>query len=90
VTGIPPLTTFAFDHPENQAMLTLFTQEMLKGDLLASKNFYVSYPHTREQIGLYMEAAAEVFETIRSGLDAGNLRSLLQGPVAHEGFRRLT
>jgi glutamate-1-semialdehyde 2,1-aminomutase len=90
VTGIPPLTTFAFDHPENQAMLTLFTQEMLKGDLLASKNFYASYPHTREQVGLYMEAAAEVFETIRSGLDTRNLQSLLQGPVAHEGFRRLT
>ncbi|MDD1651434.1 MAG: aminotransferase class III-fold pyridoxal phosphate-dependent enzyme [Methanomicrobiales archaeon] len=90
VAGIPPLTSFSFDHPENQVMQTLFTQEMLERDFLASKNFYVALPHTEKEIDRYMDEAAEVFSTIRAGLEKGNLKRLLRGPVAHEGFRRLT
>ncbi|MDD1653036.1 MAG: aminotransferase class III-fold pyridoxal phosphate-dependent enzyme, partial [Methanomicrobiales archaeon] len=90
VAGIPPLTSFAFAHPENQVMQTLFTQEMLDRGILASKNFYVALPHTEKEIDRYMDEAAEVFSTIRAGLEKGNLKRLLRGPVAHEGFRRLT
>jgi glutamate-1-semialdehyde 2,1-aminomutase len=90
VVGIPPLTTFHFEVPDSQVLHTLFTQEMLKRNILASKAVYVSYSHTDRHIEEYVSNAGEVFGIIRKGIDKGNFRSLLKGPVAHEGFKRLT
>lgn len=90
VMGIPPLATFVFDDKESQALHTLFTQEMLDRGFLAAKNVYVSYGHTKEHVSKYLENVDEVFGTIRKALDEKKVRSLLKGPVAHEGFKRLT
>jgi glutamate-1-semialdehyde 2,1-aminomutase len=90
ISGIPPLTTFAFPHPEGQVIQTLFTQEMLRRDFLASKNFYAALPHTRRLVRSYLEEAGDVFALVERSLEKGTLSSLLRGPVAHEGFKRLT
>jgi len=88
--GIPPLTTFRFTSENSQVLHTLFTQEMLNRGFLASKNVYASYCHSIQHVEKYLSNAEEVFEIIHQGIEKGNIKSLLKGPVAHEGFKRLT
>ncbi len=91
ISGIPPLATFVFDYgKENQALHTLFTQEMLNRGFLASKQVYVSYAHQEEHIETYLDNVDEVFGIIKDAVNKNNVHSLLKGPVAHSGFRRLT
>jgi len=87
--GIPPLTTFAFEHDDAQAMHTLFTQEMLDRGFLASKSLYASYSHTKAHVSKYLGNVGEVFEIIKKAAESGRVRKLLRGPVAHTGFKRL-
>jgi glutamate-1-semialdehyde aminotransferase len=89
VMGIPPLTTLKFDYENSQHILTLFTQEMLKRGFLASKAVYVSYSHKKEHIEKYMEDVNEVFKQISKAIKYNKINSMLKGPVAHAGFRRL-
>jgi glutamate-1-semialdehyde aminotransferase len=89
--AVPPLTTFAFDYGENsQALHTLFTQEMLERGFLASKSVYVSYSHNEEHVQKYLENVDNVFSIIKEAIEKDNVYDLLKGPVAHEGFKRLT
>jgi len=90
VMGIPPLTTFHFESENSQLLHSIFTQEMLKKNILASKSVYVSYCHTEKHVDDYLSVADEIFGRIRDGLDTGTITTLLKGPVAHEGFKRLT
>ncbi len=91
ISGIPPLATFVFDYgKENQALHTLFTQEMLNRGFLASKQVYVSYAHQEEHIETYLDNVDDVFGIIKVAVNKNNVHSLLKGPVAHSGFRRLT
>jgi len=88
--GIAPLPHFAFDYKENQALQTLFTQEMLNRGFLASKSVYVSYSHNEEHVEKYLENVNDVFGVIKKAIEEHNVHDLLKGPVAHEGFKRLT
>lgn len=91
IMGIPPLATFVFDYgKESQALHTLFTQEMLNRGFLASKQVYVSYSHQEEHIKTYLGNVDKVFGIIKDAINKDNVHSLLKGPVAHSGFRRLT
>jgi len=90
VMGIPPLTTFHFETDNSQVLHTLFTQEMLKRGFLASKSVYAAYSHTNRHVEDYLINAGEAFGIIRKGIDKGTINSLLKGPVAHDGFKRLT
>ena len=91
IMGIPPLITFAFDYGEDsQALLTLFTQEMLKRGFLASKSVYVSYSHNEVYIEKYLENVDEIYGIIKEAIKKNNVYDLLKGPVAHTGFKRLT
>lgn len=90
VMGLAPLTTFAFNYKEdNQALHTLFTQEMLKRGFLASKSVYVSYSHNLDHLNSYFDNLDEVFGIIRTAIDENKVYDLLEGPVAHQGFKRL-
>lgn len=89
--AIPPLTTFVFDYGTNsQALHTLFTQEMLERGFLASKSVYTSYSHNEEHVQNYLEYVDNVFSIIKEAIEKDNVYDLLKGPVAHEGFKRLT
>jgi len=90
IVGIPPLTTFKFISDNSQVMHTLFTQEMLERGFLASKSVYVSYSHSNQHVEDYLSNVEEVFSIIQRGIENGKINSLLKGPVAHEGFKRLT
>jgi len=90
VSGIFPLSHFNFEHKDKQAMVTLFTQLMLDKGYLASGRFYASYAHKNEHVEGYLTATRDVFNTISIGVKKGNIMELLNGPVAHDGFKRLT
>ena len=89
--AVPPLTTFVFDYErDSQALHTLFTQEMLERGFLASKSVYASYGHNEEHVKKYLENVDVVFDIIKKTIEKNNVYNLLKGPVAHEGFKRLT
>ncbi|MDX1387851.1 MAG: aminotransferase class III-fold pyridoxal phosphate-dependent enzyme [Acidobacteriota bacterium] len=91
VGGIPPLSTFTYRHGDaSRAMTTLYTQEMLDRGFLASGAFYAMYAHESRHVDAALTAADEAFARIRSDLDRGSVEESLRGPVAHEGFKRLT
>jgi glutamate-1-semialdehyde aminotransferase len=91
VVGIPPLTTFTFNHGvQDRALHTLFTQLMLDGGFLASKSVYVSLSHTEPLVNDYLENVDEAFGTIEKSLSKNNISELLRGPVAGAEFKRLT
>jgi glutamate-1-semialdehyde 2,1-aminomutase len=91
IMGIPPLATFMFDYSGiSQALHTLFTQEMLYRGYLATKSVYVSYAHTEEHINNYFENVDEVFNLIKKAIERKCVYKMLKGPIAHEGFKRLT
>jgi len=90
IQGIPPLSVFTFEYGEAAgAVLTLFTQEMLKRGFLSSKAFYPTFAHTEDHVREYLAAVDEVFGLISTTVRDGRVRDLLDGPVAHSGFRRL-
>ncbi|MGD0644444.1 MAG: aminotransferase class III-fold pyridoxal phosphate-dependent enzyme [Candidatus Bathyarchaeia archaeon] len=91
MNAVPPLATFAFDYgEENQALNTIFTQEMLQRGYLASKSVYVSFSHKKNTVLDYLEKVDDTFKIIKNAIDTGNINNLLKGPVAHKGFKRLT
>jgi glutamate-1-semialdehyde aminotransferase len=87
---LPSLTHFAIDHPEELALSTFFTQEMLDRGYLAGKMFKPSFAHTHGHVERYLAAAGEVFALMRAALDRGDLQSRLKGPLQRRGFYRLT
>ena len=90
VMGIPPLPTFTFEHENSLALHTLFSQEMLKKGFLASKVVSVSYSHSEQHVEKYLECVDDVFQVIKKAVENRSVLDLLEGPVAHEGFKRLT
>jgi glutamate-1-semialdehyde aminotransferase len=89
--AIPSLAMFTFNYgSDSQALRTLFTQEMLKRGYLASNSVYVSYAHEEPLVEKYFEDIEDVFDVIRKAIDRGEVLKLLNGPIAHEGFKRLT
>ncbi len=85
------LTVPTFYIKENSSLIkTIFTQEMLKRGFLASTVIYLSLAHNNKIIDQYLSTVYEVFAEIKPALDIGNLDTLLEGPVCHSGFERLT
>ena len=91
IIGLPALIHFDFQYgAEAQAIKTLFTQEMLKEGFLASSGIYVSYAFKKNQIDKYLKAVNKVFAILKKAVDNNTVEKLLKGPIAHEGFTRLT
>lgn len=91
VMNMPPLVSFKFDYGEDsQALHTLFIQEMLKKGYLVSKSVYVCYSHKEPDVKRFLKTVDGVFGMIKKAIDEKNVYNLLEGPVAHKGFKRLT
>jgi len=91
VHGPEALVGFAFDYGEkSQALRTLFTQEMLRRGFIASGSVYVSYAHTTANVQKYLRAVDSVFALIAEALKKDTVELVLEGPVAHSSFQRLT
>ncbi len=85
----PCLAHFKFVHPMSEELRTLYTQLMLDRGFLAGTGIYPTLAHTEKIIALYGNAIDEVFAIIAAALKKGNVKDLLQGPMAHSGFKRL-
>jgi glutamate-1-semialdehyde 2,1-aminomutase len=89
--GLQSIPTFEFNYGDkNPSLQTYFTQEMLELGYLASKHVYMAYPHSEALIEKYIEDLDGVFERIKKGIEKGNIKQLLKGPIVHSGFKRLT
>jgi glutamate-1-semialdehyde aminotransferase len=91
ITGHPPEPILSFDYgDQSQAVYTLYVQEMLARGFLASKVIYLTLAHKDKHIDAFLHAADEVFPILVRAVEYSEVEKLLQGPVAHTGFRRLT
>jgi len=91
VFNIPSLISFRFLYgKDSQAIHTLFNQEMLKRGYLTSKSVYVCYCHKEEDVKKYLRNVDDVFNLISKAIGRKDVYKLLKGPVAHQGFKRLT
>jgi len=89
IEGESALLHFSFDYPNAQAIRTLFTQEMLKKDILATGAVYVSLAFEKKDIQDYLKAADEVFAFLSEAIAQNKVEKMLEGPVAHSDFQRL-
>ncbi len=88
--GLSAIPSIIIQEQDSLTLKTVFTQEMLKKGFLASNVIYVSHAHTKKIVDQYLEAADEVFGKIAKAVRSGTLKNLLEGPVCHSGFKRLT
>ena len=89
ISGLTALTTFTFKSKNALAYKTLITQEMLKKGYLAATAVYVCTAHTPEIIKTYLENLKPLFQTIKECEEGRDIMTLLEGPIAHGGFKRL-
>ncbi|EJC82694.1 glutamate-1-semialdehyde aminotransferase [Rhizobium leguminosarum bv. trifolii WSM2297] len=87
--GLPSLCGFTVRSDNALAYKTLITQEMLAKGYLAGNSIYSSIVHTPDVIETFFEKLAPVFRLIKECEDGRNVVDLLNGPVAHGGFKRL-
>jgi glutamate-1-semialdehyde 2,1-aminomutase len=91
ITDFKPLITFRFEYEDkNSALLTLFTQEMLKRGYLAANSVYVSYAHNENIIEEYLSNVDEVFKNILHAVENNTIEDMLETSIRDEGFKRLT
>jgi len=90
ITGLPALTAFTIPGENWLAYKTLITQEMLAKGYLATNSVYACIEHDEETVSDYLEALDPVFARVRECEEGLDVYSLLNGPVCHAGFKRLT
>ena len=88
-SGLPSLCHFTFEHEQEPALTTLFTQIMLERGYLAYNQFKPSWAHTGDHVETYIARVREAFGVLAEGLTQGNILRRLKGPVAQRGFYRL-
>lgn len=91
ITDFKPLITMKLDYGDrNQALVTLFIQEMLKRGYLASTSVYLSYAHTEDIINKYLENVDECFFILSKAIENNNENDLLDTKVRSDSFNRIT
>jgi glutamate-1-semialdehyde 2,1-aminomutase len=89
IQGLAAVSTFSFEKPWGLESKTYLTQKMLNKGFLASTIFYASVAHTSDIIHSYFEELEKVFAKLADLSGPSDVRSLLEGPVSHAGFRRI-
>jgi glutamate-1-semialdehyde 2,1-aminomutase len=90
ISDYKPLITFKLNYGDNNnAIATLFIQEMLKRGYLASTSLYVTYSHTIEIVDKYLENVDKVFKIIVNAINSGKVLDLLETEVRTDMFKRL-
>ena len=91
VTDFKPLITMKLHYESrNQALATLFIQEMLKRGYLAATSIYVSYAHNEKIVNDYLKAVDEVFLIIAHAIEQNNEYELLDTKIRSDSFNRIT
>ena len=87
--GLPALSGFTFNSKNDLSYKTFITQEMLKKGYLAANSIYVCTEHTQEIVDGYFEALDPLFKIIKDCEDGLDIKTMLEGPISHSGFKRL-
>jgi len=87
--GLPALSGFTFNSKNDLSYKTFITQEMLKQGYLAANSIYVCTEHTQEIIDGYFEALDPLFKIIKDCENGLDIKTMLDGPISHSGFKRL-
>ncbi|WP_461208466.1 aminotransferase class III-fold pyridoxal phosphate-dependent enzyme [Desulfocurvus sp. DL9XJH121] len=91
VTDFKPLVSFKLHYgDDNNALLTLFTQEMLRRGYLAASSVYVCAAHGQEVVDRYLDVADEVFGILAQAVDKGDVAGRLETRPRTDAFQRLT
>ena len=88
-TGLSALTTIIFESNNSIEYKTLISQEMLKKGYLAGNSIYVCTEHTEDIISGYLDAIEPIFCLISECENGRDVKELLEGPICHNGFKRL-
>lgn len=89
VKGYPCLPSFSFDHPDANAIKTLYIQNMLEKGFLAGLLTFVTVAHTDVVLDKFAAALDESFAELADAIANNEVKKRLKGPEAHQGFRRL-
>lgn len=87
--GLPALCGFTVKSDNALAYKTLITQEMLAKGYLAGNSVYVCTEHTPEVLDGFFAALDPIFGLIGECENGRDVATLLKGPIAHAGFKRL-
>ncbi|MDA9652887.1 aminotransferase class III-fold pyridoxal phosphate-dependent enzyme [Pseudomonadota bacterium] len=87
--GLPALSGFTFHSNNALSYKTLITQEMLKKGYLAANSVYVCTEHTEEMVDAYFRELDPIFSIIKDCEEGLDVTSILDGPICHNGFKRL-
>ena len=87
--GLPALSGFTFNLPNALSYKTLITQEMLKKGYLASNSVYACTEHTHGVVDGYLAELEPIFAVIKECEEGLDVKTLLEGPLCHSGFKRL-
>ena len=63
---------------------------MLDRGFLTTTAFYPSFAHNKSHLKAYEESLREVFQIIKNSLHKNTIGKLIEGPICHDGFKRLT
>lgn len=90
VFGLPAIAVYDFASADAKKYGTYLAQQLLDRGYLASTCLYASIAHTKELLNPFYDELDKVFATIAK-CERGEIEidSLLNGPVAHSGFKRL-
>ena len=90
ITEYKPLVSFKLNYgKDNNAIETLFIQEMLKRGYLSATSVYATYAHTIEVVDTYLENVDEVFEIMSNAIINNKVLDLLETEVRTDMFKRL-
>jgi len=87
--GLPALSGYTFNSPNAISYKTLVTQEMLKKGYLATNSVYACTEHTQGVVDGYFSELDPIFATLKDCEEGRDIDSLLEGPLCHNGFKRL-
>lgn len=89
LSGYPALTFMAIDHPQADALMTLFTVRMLSSGFLCGTAFYPTLAHDDHTVQLYLRAADSALAEVSAAIKRNDVLDRIGGKVRHSGFRRL-
>ena len=90
IYGIPSLSSFSFQSENADYYKTYLAEAMLEKGFLAGTSFYSSIAHSENYILAYEKALEEVFHMLaKFENDEEDIKSYVQGPLIHKGFKRL-
>ena len=89
IEGLNALSSYSIVSKRSREYKTLISQEMLKRGYLATTCCYSAVVHTDQIVEEYLENLNEIFEKIQECENGRNIEDMLEGPVCHDGFKRL-